>query len=345
MSKGASKTVIGGFVIGALALMVVAVLIFGSGKFFSRKIKGVMFFEESVSGLNVGAPVVFRGVTVGSVVAINLWNFPKLLKVLIPVYIEINPDEFKSFGEETRVVNLPRQIKQGLRAQLKVQSLVTGQLMIYMDYFPDKPVRLVGAEKRYPEVPTIPSGTEALLKALEKIPLQEIALKTAKAIEGIERLINSTETGEVVKNLNTTLKGFQKVAGKLDGAVDEFGQGLKDVRVLVRRVDAQVDPLVAEARGALGDAQTLLKDADREVVPLAAGLRKTLDEAGGVLGEARLALKKASELISDESILSAEILNSLEELNRTLRSIQLLAEFLKQHPEALITGKRPAGGK
>ena len=332
MSKGASKTLIGGFVVGAVALLLVAVLIFGSGKIFSQKVKLVLFFEESVSGLSLGAPVVFRGVTIGSVVAVELWNYPQELKVLIPVYIEVDPGRFKVMGEgQDNDMTFKRQIEKGLRAQIKMQSLVTGQLMIYADYFPDKPIRLVGAEKRYPEIPTIPSGTEEIMKALEKIPVHEIAAKATKALDGIERLINAPETGEVVGTLNATLKDFQKAVG--------------EIRTLAKNVDAQVGPLAAETKGALGDTRNLIKGADKEILPLAAGLKKTLDEAGGVLGEARQALKKASDLVSDESVLSAEVLTTLDEMNRTMRSIQLLAEYLKQHPDALLRGKSPGGGR
>jgi paraquat-inducible protein B len=224
-----------------------------------------------------------------------------------------------------------RQIEKGLRAQIKMQSLVTGQLMIYADYFPGKPIRLVGAEKRYPEIPTIPSGTEEVMKALEQIPVQEIVLKATKALDGIERLINSPKTQEIAGTLDTTLKDFQKAVG--------------EIRTLAKNVDAQVGPLAAETKGTLGDTRNLIKSADKEIVPLAAGLKKTLDEAGGVLGEARQALKKASDLVSDESVLSAEVLNTLDEMNRTMRSIQLLAEYLKQHPDALLRGKKPGGGK
>jgi paraquat-inducible protein B len=334
MSKGASKTLIGGFVVGAIALLLVAVLIFGSGKIFSQRIKLVLFFEESVSGLSVGAPVVFRGVTIGSVVGMELWNYPQEQKVLIPVYVEIDPARFKEKGEGAKFKPLElfdRQIKRGLRAQIKMQSLVTGQLMIYADYFPDKPVRLVKAEPRYPEIPTIPSGTEAIMKALEQIPLKEIALNATKALEGIERLINSPETREVTGTLNATLKDFQKAVG--------------EIRTLAKNVDTQVGPLASDTKGTLGEARSLIQGADKEILPLAAALKKTLNEAGGVLGEARQTLKKASAFVSDESILSAEVLNTLDEMNRTMRSIQLLAEYLNQHPDALLRGKRPGGGK
>jgi paraquat-inducible protein B len=346
MSKGASKTLIGGFVVGAIALLLVAVLIFGSGKIFSQRVKLVLFFEESVNGLSLGAPVVFRGVTIGSVVAVELWNYPQELKVLIPVYIEVDPGRFKVKGNRQGIdMTFKNQIEKGLRAQIKMQSLVTGQLMIYADYFPDKPLRLVKAEPRYPEIPTIPSGTEEVMKALEKIPVHEIALKATKALDGIERLINSPKTQEIAGNLNATLKDFQKAAGKVDGALEESQQALKDVRTLVKNLGVQVEPLAAETKGALGDARTLMKAADKEILPLAAGLKKTLDEASGVLGEARQTLKKASEFVSDESVLSAEVLNTLDEMNRTMRSIQLLAEYLKQHPDALLRGKSPGGGK
>ena len=332
MSKGASKTMIGGFVVGAVALLLVAVLIFGSGKIFSQKVKLVLFFEESVSGLSLGAPVVFRGVTIGSVVAVELWNYPQQLKVVIPVYIEVDPGRFKVMGESEGIdMTFKRQIERGLRAQIKMQSLVTGQLMIYADYFPGKPIRLVGAEKRYPEIPTIPSGTEEVMKALEQIPVQEIVLKATKALDGIERLINSPKTQEIAGTLDTTLKDFQKAVG--------------EIRTLAKNVDAQVGPLAAETKGTLGDTRNLIKSADKEILPLAAGLKKTLDETSGVLAEARQTLKKASALVSDESVLSAEVLNTLDEMNRTMRSIQLLAEYLKQHPDALLRGKKPGGGK
>ena len=160
--------------------------------------------------------------------------------------------------------------------------------------FQTSPSAWWGPNPRYPEIPTIPSGTEEIIKALEKIPLQEIVLKATKALEGIERLINSPETRSVAKNLNTTLKDFQKVAG------DVRTLALKDVD----RPDR--DPLAAEAKDAMKDARTLLQGADKEIVPLAAGLKKTLDEAGGVLAEARQTLKKASNSISEESVLSAE---------------------------------------
>jgi paraquat-inducible protein B len=331
MSKGTSKTMIGGFVVGAVALLIVAVVIFGSGKLFSKQLRLVLFFQESVSGLNVGAPVVFRGVTIGSVVGVELWTYPQKLKMVVPVYIDFDPARFKDKGQEENILskikagtNLKSQIEKGLRAQLKMQSLVTGQMMVYVDYFPDKPIRLLGAEPRYPELPTISSGTEEIMKTLEKIPVQEIIANATKTLAGIEQLVNSPEIKEAISNLNG---------------------GLKEVRKVAQNVDSRIEPLFTEVQGILADARRILKNVDGQISPLAGDLKTTLKEVEGTLAEARRTLKSASETVSDESVLSVEIINSLDEMNRAIRSINALAEYLKRNPDALLWGKKSGGGK
>lgn len=307
----------------------------------------VMFFKESVSGLNVGAPVVFRGVTIGSVVNVEIWAYPKEVKMVIPVYVEIDPTRLreKGDGEIKPGANLKRLIEKGLRAQLKMQSMVTGQMMIYVDFFPDKPVVLVGADPKYAEVPTIPSGSEQILQALEKVPVQEIVLKATKTIDGIERLVNSPEIKEAVTHLNGVLKSAEKLTQKLDGGVDKSILVMQDVRKLVQKLDARIEPLSVEIKNTLADSRRFIQDADGQIIPLSNNLKTTLEESGKVLAEARETLKKASEAISGESVISAEFINSLDEMNRTMRSIQSLAEFLKQHPDALLRGKKPDGGR
>ena len=160
MSKPANKTVIGIFVVVALALVVVAVLVLGSGKFFKNNPKVVMYFQGSVKGLSVGSPVAFRGVKVGAVTEIKMLFNPKDLSVMIPVYVELEQGSLevvqgggsmeafrkahsmnmKDFAQEL--------IKRGVRAQLDMQSIVTGQLMVSLDFYPDKPAILVGADPR-----------------------------------------------------------------------------------------------------------------------------------------------------------------------------------------------------
>ncbi len=136
MSKPANKTVIGIFVVVALVLVVGAVLILGSGKFFKNYPKFVMYFQGSVKGLAVGAPVNFRGVKIGTVTNIKMLLNPKDLSMIIPVYIEIEPDTIQTMEgspsletivkESGKAQLMPDMIKRGLRAQLEMQSIVTG---------------------------------------------------------------------------------------------------------------------------------------------------------------------------------------------------------------------------
>lgn len=137
MSKEANKTLIGAFVVGAVFLLVAAVLIFGSGKFFRKTYKAVMFFEGSIKGLNVGSPVMFRGVKVGTVTDINLILYAKDLSMRTTVIAEFDPERWTLVGgERGDVKRLQLVIDRGLRAQLQMQSFVTGQLMIALDFFP-----------------------------------------------------------------------------------------------------------------------------------------------------------------------------------------------------------------
>ena len=192
MSHKANKTLIGVFVVGAVALAVISVLIFGSGRFFTERLTYVCYFQGSVKGLNVGAPVVFRGVRVGTISDISIESNIETLSIKIPVYIELEPKRFGQTGpSKDPKANLERLIKAGLRAQLELQSLVTGQLMIELDFHPHTPAKMVGNDTGYPEIPTIPSGMEELAKTIEKLPLDQLANKLTAAIAGIVSPISS----------------------------------------------------------------------------------------------------------------------------------------------------------
>src|SRR5512135_3750728 len=137
MAKQASRMMIGGFVVLAVIIMAASLVVFGSGKFFKKTNKYVLYFDESVKGLNVGAPVLFQGVPVGSVTGIILEADLANMKTQIPVIIEIEPDRWKvRTGERHYREVAAKLIEMGLRAQLVMQSFITGQLMIQLDFYP-----------------------------------------------------------------------------------------------------------------------------------------------------------------------------------------------------------------
>jgi len=318
MSKKISKTVIGVFVTGAIGLLVVAVLIFGSGKFFAPTKKFVMFFEGSVKGLNIGSPVMFHGVKIGEVTEIQLRLNVKDMTAVIPVYVEIDPRKFtvpeevaKEAMESKKYTYIKPLIEKGLKAQLQMQSFVTGQLMVNLDFLPEKPMKMVGLEKKYPEIPTVPTTMEELSKTISDLPLKEIVTKLDLTIDGIQKLVNSPETKESVESLNVTLKNTQK---------------------LVQHIEEQIDPLMSSF--------TKTSEAAHDTLVQAKSTMSTLD---GTLKSTQDTLKQAEKTLgtfSEESRMTYELNTTLRELSAASRSMKSLSDYLERHPEALLRGKK-----
>jgi len=247
MSKQANRPLVGAFVLGALVLVVAGVVFFGSGKFFRKVYRDVMFFEGSVKGLQIGAPVMFRGVQIGHVTNVVMEVNLKDLTASIPVYVEIYPQKMVMIGGAKKLgeQELPVLIEKGLRAQLQLQSFVTGQLLIDLDFYPDTPIRLVGFEKEYPEIPTIPSDVEQLRKKFEELPLKEIADRLIETLAGVNRLVNSRDLRESIGSLN---------------------QSLKDADALVKNLNTEIGPQIASnIKETLSAAQDTLRETSNAV--------------------------------------------------------------------------------
>jgi paraquat-inducible protein B len=333
MSKQVSKTVIGGFVISAIALLVVGVLIFGSGKFFKSTDKYVLFFEGSVKGLNAGAPVAFRGVEIGSVESVVLRADPETLNVQIPVVIEVEPDRIHLTRgvRGPREKNLPKLIDLGLRARLTMESMVTGQLMIDLDFHPDEPARLVGTDLKYLEIPTIPSTFEQVTETVQKLPIEEIFQKLSDAADGLEKVFNSPDLKEIISSLKVAAQDADKL--------------IVNANKLVKNVDGQVGPLAKSIKVTAMDAQKLLKDVDGEIVAVVSSIQGAADAAKAALVQGEETLKTLEGGIGEDSALVYDLRNALRELSSANRSIRILADYLEQNPDALIRGKASLGGK
>ena len=330
MAKPVSRTLIGLFVVGAVALGITAVALFGSGKFFSSRPIYVMFFSGSVNGLVVGSPVQFRGVEIGEVTKIKLLFDPEDLSFTIPVYVEIDPKSVTATKKITSEEEIQKYaivnelVTKGLKAQLKMKSIVTGQLYVALDLYPDKPIKLVGIEQRYSEIPTIPSATEALLATLEKLPVGEIVDGLLKLTKGVERVVNSPELGGSLKNLESSLK---------------------DLGSLIRKIDGEIKPLSSNIRGAFAQAEKTF--ALKEGVPgeLAAGVRETLAQAGTTLETIRLKVDSFGKNAERNTDIGQDLSKTLREIEAAARSIRSLADYLERHPEALVKGKQATQGQ
>lgn len=331
MGRKGSKTLIGAFVLGALALVVAGVLVFGSGKFFRERPKFVMFFEESIKGLNVGAPVIFRGVKIGDVTDIKLHFDSKTKSFYIVVIAELEPEKIERTGGKAAPYQYYQVlIDKGLRAQLQMQSFLTGQLMIYVDLFPDKPAKLMGFVKEYPEIPTISTTLEELSKTIQDLPLKEIILKIDHTMEGIQKLVNSPETTESISSLNSTLKEAQALLKSIDVEVKATSASFRKTLDSVRETSMQAKKTITFKEGATGE--------------IAVNLNKTIQSAGDALEEAKKTLTSIQDIEKEENVIF-EVKNTLKELSAAARSLRFLADFLERHPEALIRGKAAHKGE
>ena len=353
MSKQANKTVIGGFVVGAVVIVVVGILVFGSDKFLAEKETYVMYFKGSVSGLNVGSAVVFRGVKIGSVTNIALYADPADLSIRIPVFIGVKPGRFKIVGGRAQMHGpkkiLELLIKRGLRAQLQMRSVVTGQLMVELDFHPDKPVKLVGADPEYMEIPTIQSNLEELVKQIEKAPVEKILNKLLSAVEGIEDIVNSKEVKESLATLDQTLKDIHKLVLNIDSRIEPLASGIDETvgsfGELARNIDGKVVPLVSSIDETVGDIGKLAQDIDGQVAPLASSIENTVKAFSTAAVQVRKTIREIEATFGEDSSLIYELNNTLEGILAAANSIRLLADYIERHPESLIRGKGKPGGK
>ena len=336
MARKANPALIGAFVLGAIALAVAGLVVFGGGKFFRQTQVFVAYFgDESVKGLSIGSPITFNGVKVGAVTEIRVVVDPDL-KIWTPVFFEIEADRFQDRAGHTikfrkGAPGVKIMIDHGMRAQLETQSFVTGQLAVSLDFHPGTPIRLTGRRPELPEMPTIPSSAEKISKTVENLPIDEIAQSALKAIQGVDRLVNAPEVKETIRSLSAAAGGL---------------------RELVHRVDVELKPLVTEVvktlevtRDTLKDTQKLVRDLDGQVGPMAASVEKTLTTARAALEGAQHALGAVNETVGEGSPLQFELTGTLRELSAAARSIRTLSDYLDRHPDALVFGKGAAGVK
>jgi paraquat-inducible protein B len=313
MSSKASPTAVGAFVIGAMILFVSGIMLFSSGKFFTQSHTVMAVFSGNVQGLNVGAAVVMSGVRIGRVKDIAVVLDTATNAITIPVYIEIDRDAVKDVNLKKMTMSVTDNewnqevealIQGGLRAQLKLQSLVTGQMIIDFDFHPDTPIVLSHISEDIIEIPTIATITDKLINKFEKIPVQAIADKLLATLEGINRLVRSKEVEDSVNNANLALVQFRQTLNTMETSVKTT---LVDVSRLTRNLDTRVEPLA--------------------------------DSAIATLNEAKSALSSLDNLVGKDSATRVDLDVALKELSKTARSLRILADYLEQHPESLLKGK------
>jgi paraquat-inducible protein B len=303
MHSRTSAAAIGAFVMGGIALVVAALVIWGSGRLFRETATFVGYFEGSVEGLEVGAPVKVRGVAVGKVVRIQIRYRQRPTDDRIPVFVEVDLKRLVGLGGVRPAPDtLAELVARGLRARLENQSLVTGTLFVNLGIFPQTPVKFseLAPEGGYPEVPTVPTelteigaSLKAIIAQLERTDVAGMVQSIADAAGSVERLTHDAKVPEALAQLKATLGAYEKLGN---------------------HVDADLGPVLADLRQAVGDARMALVGLDG-------------------------AASATSRLVAPEAPVAVRLSDALGEVSRAAAAVRELADYLQRNPNALLVGK------
>ena len=334
MSKKSSPAVIGAFVVGAVSLLALGVALFGGGELFKKRLNYVAYFEEQTKGLRVGSNVILNGVRVGYVSEIALLIDETKYETLTRVTLEILPDTYipvrdgVPIAEDLRdVIPHDELIQQaGLRAQLEIESFVTGQLLVRLDLRPDTPIGLTGIESDYPEIPTIRSDIQELLARMQRwlanirdnVDVDALAEGVTNALNGIAALTNSPDLHDSLAGLSELVndEDVQNLGASLRQALDEVGNAASEATELFRNADSEIEDVAADLQ------------------PVLERLGETLLAAESTLNAARLQLRGDSEQVY-------QLQSTLKEVEGAAAALREFFDYLERNPEAMIQGKQP----
>ena len=319
----AKATAVGAFVLGGIVLAVAAVLLFGGTRFFSHTDRVVVVFKGSIAGLSVGAPVTFRGVQIGSVESIRLQIDQENLSALIPVYLLLDPSKvsWTHVVAESPGTNLARAIAAGLSAQLKVQSVVTGLLVVDIDYRPGTHAALLGIDPAVDEIPVIPSDMERLRDELAQLDLPALGMKLRDALGGIEKLSDL-------------------LTGRLGPMTNSLQQTADSARHTLDATDAAVQALQRSTTTTLGDIDALVMEGRKQIVVNGGQLSIVLNNTARDTAQAESVLRALKDLTAPYSPARMNLEASLRDLAASSSSLRDLTRDLARSPAATLIGGR-----
>jgi paraquat-inducible protein B len=310
--------------LGAIALIVAAVLFFGGGAVLDKRIPIVSFFQGSVAGLQVGAAVTFRGVQVGKVTSLGIRFNPDTYGSVVQVNMNLLPDTVAIFGtrlpyDDKLVSTL---VARGLTAKLVKQSFVTGLSNVELDFRPDVKAWRLGEPAAAAEVPSVPTDIYTLAKRVENIDIAAVFESAQQTLASLNEFLTRPELTQSVK--------------ELPAVVSQLRQTLKTV-------DGEVAALSQVSRGAIGDSASALQKTLASVQTLAANLDRevtsTLTAARGTVEGADTAIDRANTLLDPRGRTAIQVQRAVDDLAATAARLRNVAERVDRDPSILVRGR------
>jgi paraquat-inducible protein B len=326
-----SPAVVGMFVIGAMMLIIVALLAFGGVNFFSKPQRFLVYFDESIHGLDLGSAVKLRGVRVGRVAELNIRYSAATNKSVVAVLCEFSrnmiiDDQGLPIDVSDRA-KLQAMVDHGLRAQLGVVGLATGLLFVELDFYDPK---------QYPAEPAV-SGEKRLVIPAVPSTISEYQASLTEILSDLRRV----DFAGLSRNLNATLTtANQKLQGLDTARLSEHWVKTADaIQALVS--DPEIKQAFVSLNTTSDDLRTLIARLNAQVQPTSDKLAQTLEEAQKALVAFNGAATSAQRFIAAQNGIGEETNQMMEQLREAAAAVQRLADFLERHPNAIITGRRP----
>ena len=321
MSKKANPTYIGLFVVIGLALGVAGLLLFSSSGLFSRSFRCILYFNGSLSGLSQGAPVKFRGVTIGTVAKVMIHSNQTTNDYTMPVIIDIQDNLLQDRLEDTRLFRDRRSfevaVARGLRGSLEVESLVTGVLYVELGFVTNAPPPIFHQLRPlYVEIPTRPTEIQQLMQNIARVDFNGLEDRLSSLIARLDSTISSLNLGEMSVRVTNLLASINRVvtSPEITNTLSSIQTTMAEYRLLAEKLNSRVDPLAAD-------------------------VTNTLAQANQTLAQLRGAVQDLRGMLAPDSPLQNDLSLALEQLAGAAQSVSSLAEFLERNPNSLLTGR------
>lgn len=321
--SGNRQTAVGAFVLGGIVLALAAIILFGQFNPFRPSTRAAVVFQNSIAGLSVGAPVTFRGVRVGAVQTIAIQFDPRTSIALIPVVVTLEPGRTLIDPKQGAAgIDLPDLIKRGLRAELNVQSFVTGQSEIDLDFDPTSSPILHPDVTKLTEIPTRQSTLQKATEQLSQLPLHELADNATATLTSLRGLAEKLD------------QDLPPLVDSLKATSDRSGQTIDAATEAIKSLQGRLDTTLAviEQVATTGDKQLNQRGAELHAVLTSSN--QTMAQVHDMLADLR-------SLTSDRSASRANVEAALRDLAAASASLRGFANDVEHNPQLLLTGRRP----
>lgn len=339
MKTQANPTVIGIFTLVGLTMAAVAIMLLSANRFFNTTHTLQLYFDKSANGLQVGSDVRFGGVRVGSVRSIGVMIDPEQNRKIIPVVVSLSVRELGQTGSEadggidfSTHEGVAKAVQRGLRAGMKQQSLVTGQLYVEFDvlpgaqgftYKPDQP-------SEYPVVPTIGTELDELIAGIgdgirkfNALELESVITDLRDLIQNTSKRIESIDSEQISRNLLAITNDVSRITSdeRISEAIDHLNTSLANFEQLSSQANEDIGPLIKDASSVLASGRAVLEKSQASL----ATLQAAMDDLSGIANPRGPVLMRLQQALHDAE--------------RATRSLQELSNDLKRDPKSILTGR------